>query len=77
MPFQKGQSGNPAGRVKGKAALLAAELRKIVSADAGDRQINLRTSEGRRYRVAPSFYQTSATGEVADSVLVAENRRTL
>jgi len=34
MPFQKGQSGNPAGRVKGKAALLAAELRKIVSADA-------------------------------------------
>jgi hypothetical protein len=34
MPFQKGQSGNPAGRVKSKAATLMGDLRKIVSADA-------------------------------------------
>jgi hypothetical protein len=34
MPFQKGKSGNPAGRKKGAAKRIVAELQQVVSADA-------------------------------------------
>ena len=34
MPFQKGKSGNPAGRKKGAATRIVAELQQVVSADA-------------------------------------------
>ena len=34
MPFKKGQSGNPAGRGKGKRANLTAEIHEAVAADA-------------------------------------------
>jgi Family of unknown function (DUF5681) len=34
MPFQKGKSGNPAGRGKGKRATLTAELHQAVATDA-------------------------------------------
>ena len=34
MPFQKGKSGNPAGRKKGAATRIVAELQQAVSADA-------------------------------------------
>ena len=34
MPFKKGTSGNPAGRKKGAATRIVAELREVVAADA-------------------------------------------